>query len=281
MIELYKEREKYKVAVVQETLISWIEEAVTSMTWGGSKNEASRTLNMEVLKVEGKTDFPNGSFVVVYNAADEELMRYIITKKSKTRSSTTIKYTARDIRWWLTRSKMDKKFENMTASEIFQSLCKTLGINTGTVEDTGVKFSVLHFLKKTPWDMIITALTETRKQSGKRYTTRIKNGNLELIEKLNQTAQWVIEEGVNLIDASYDESIESTYTQVKVVGKDSKGNEISAVQKNEEAQKLYGIMQEYIGQSDKVTQAEVNAMRPKAERIICAAKKRFHQNLRN
>lgn len=34
MIELYKEREKYKVAVVQETLISWIEEAVTSMTWG-------------------------------------------------------------------------------------------------------------------------------------------------------------------------------------------------------------------------------------------------------
>lgn len=223
--------------------------------------------------MEGKTDFPNGSFVVVYNAADEELMRYIITKKSKTRSSTTIKYTARDIRWWLTRSKMDKKFENMTASEIFQSLCKTLGINTGTVEDTGVKFSVLHFLKKTPWDMIITALTETRKQSGKRYTTRIKNGNLELIEKLNQTAQWVIEEGVNLIDASYDESIESTYTQVKVVGKDSKGNEISAVQKNEEAQKLYGIMQEYIGQSDKVTQAEVNAIAAQKLKELSALQK--------
>lgn len=260
MIELYKEREKYKVAVIQETLISWIEEAVTSMTWGGSKNEASRTLNMEVLKVDGKTDFPNGSFVVIYNTADEELMRYIITKKSRTRSSMTIKYTARDIRWWLTRSKMDKKFENMTASEIFMNLCKTLGINTGIVEDTGVKFSVLHFLKKTPWDMIIIALIETRKRSGKKYTTRIKNGNLELIEKLNQTTQWVIEEGVNLIDASYDESIESTYTQVKVVGKDSKGKEISAIQKNEEAQKLYGVMQEYISQTDKVTQAEVNAI---------------------
>lgn len=260
MIELYKERETYKVAIVQETLISWIEEAVISMTWGGSKNEASRTLDMEVLKVEGKTDFPNGSFVVIYNAADEELMRYIIIKKNKTRSSTTIKYTARDIRWWLTRSKMDKKFENMTASEIFLNLCKTLGISTGTVEDTEVKFSVLHFLKKTPWDMIITALTETRKLNGKKYTTRIKNGNLELVEKLHQTAQWIIEEGVNLLDASYDESIENTYTQVKVVGKDSNGNEISVVQKNEEAQKLYGIMQEYINQSDKVTQAEINAI---------------------
>lgn len=260
MKELYKEREKYKVAVIQENLISWIEEAVTTLTWGGSKDEASRTLNLEVTKVNGKTDFPNGSAIVIYDIADQELMRYIITKKSKTRSSTAIKYTARDIRWWLTRSKMDKKFENMTASEIVSNLCKSLGISTGTIEDTGVKFSVLHFIKKSPWDMIVIALTETRKQSGKRYTTRVRNGNLELIEKCNQTVQWVIEEGANLLDASYDESIESTYTQVKVVGKDSKGNEISAIQKNEEAQKLYGVMQEYISQSDKMTQAEVNAI---------------------
>ena len=48
--------------------------------------------------------------------------------------------------------------------------------------------------------MIITALTETRKQSGKKFVTRVKNGNLELIEKLTQTVQWVIEEGVNLLD---------------------------------------------------------------------------------
>ena len=260
MKELYKEREKYKVAVIQENLISWIEEAVATMTWGGSKDEASRTLNLEVTKVNGKTDFPNGSAIVIYDLADQELMRYIITKKSKTRSSTAIKYTARDIRWWLTRSKMDKKFENMTASEIISGLCKSLEISTGTIEDTGVKFSVLHFIKKSPWDMIVIALTETRKQSGKRYTTRVKNGNLELIEKCKQTVQWVIEEGANLLDASYDESIESTYTQVKVVGKNSKGNEISAIQKNEEAQKLYGVMQEYISQSDKMTQAEVNAI---------------------
>ena len=129
--ELYKEKQKYKIAVIQETLIFWIEEAVTSMTWGGSKNEASRTLTLEVVKVNGKTDFSNGSSIIVYDAVtDQELMRYIITKKDKTRSSTTIKYTARDIRWWLTKSKMDKKFENMTASEIFSNLCKTLGINT-------------------------------------------------------------------------------------------------------------------------------------------------------
>lgn len=155
---------------------------------------------------------------------------------------------------------MDRKFENMTASEIFLSLCKTLGINIGTVEDTEVRFSTLHFIKKSPWDMMIIALTETRKRSGKRFTTRINDGKLELVEKVSQTVQWVIEDGENLLDSSYSESIENTYTQVKVVGKNSSGKEISTIQKNEEAQKLYGVMQEYIEQSDKVTQAEINAI---------------------
>lgn len=229
------------------------------MAWSGSKNEASRTLNLECLKVDGKTDFPAGSVVIVYMAdTDKELMRYIITKVGKTRSSTTLKYTCRDIRWWLTRSKMDKKFENMTASAIFQDLCKSLGIDTGEIQDTAIVFEALHFVKKTPWDMIITALTETRKRNGKKYTTRVTEGKLELVEKLTQTRQWVIEEGVNLIDATYEESIESMYTQVKVAGKDKKGNEITAVAKDDEAQKLYGIMQEYIEQSEELTQAAAN-----------------------
>lgn len=258
-MELYKIREKYKIAVLQVNLTSWIEEAVTSMSWSGSKSEASRTLNFECLKVEGKTDFPNGSVVIVYDSStDKELMRYIITKKNKTRSSTTIKYTCRDIRWWLTRSKMDKKFENMTASAIFQDLCKTLGIDMGEVQDTTIVFEALHFIKKTPWDMIVTSLTETRKKSGRKFTTKVTEGKLELVEKLTQTRRWVIEEGVNLLDATYEESIESMYTQVKVAGKDKKGNEVTAVAKDEEAQKLYGIMQEYVDQSEELTQAAAN-----------------------
>ncbi len=253
-------KEQYKIAVIQETLTSWIEEAVVTMAWSGNKQEASRTLTLEVVKVKEKTEFSIGSSIIIYDGDDKELMRYIITKKDKTRNNNTIKYMARDIRWWLTRSTMDKKFENMTASEIFISLCKMLEIPTGLVTDTKVKFSVLHFVKKTPWDIIITALTETRKRSGKRFIVRVKNGKLELIEKATQTMQWVIEEGKNLLDASYSESIESTYTQVQVVGKDAKGKEISIVKKDVAAQKKYGVMQQYISQSDKVTQAEVNSI---------------------
>lgn len=168
---------------------------------------------------------------------------------------------------------MDKKFENMTASDIFSSLCKVLGIDIGLVENTGVKFSSLYFENKSPWDMIIIALTETRKRNGRKFTTRVRNGKLELIEKVKQVSKWVIEERINLLDATYEESIESMYTQVKVSGKDSKGKTITTVKKNENAQKLYGVMQEYISQGDKTNQEEINQITAQKLKELSALQK--------
>lgn len=259
MIKLWEEKDKYKISVLQPKLTTWIEGAVPSFSHSGSKEQASRTMQFECVKADGKTDFPVGSVVVIYSASNNsEIMRYTITKKNKQRKSTTIKYTARDIRWWLTRSKIDKKYENMTAGGIFKDLCNSLGIPIGSVANTGIKFNVLHFIKKSPWDILITALTETRKRGGGKFVTKIEGGKLSLVKKVEQAKKWVIEEGVNLIDATYEESMEEMYTQVKVEGKDSGGKSITAVKSNAAMQKTYGIMQEYITQSDKSTQADLN-----------------------
>lgn len=274
MIKLSDEKAKYKIAVLQPKLTTWIEEAVQSFSHNGSKEQASRTLQFECTKVDGKTDFPIGSVVIIYSAStDKEIMRYTITKKDKQRKSTSIKYTARDIRWWLTRSKVDKKYENMTASGIFKDLCNSLGIPAGEVTDTGEKFTVLHFIKKTPWDILITALTETRKRSGGKFVTRVDGGNLSLVNKVEQAKKWVIEEGVNLIDATYVESMEEMYTQVKVEGKNSSGKTITAVRADPDMQQKYGIMQEYISQSDEVTQDELNKIAAQQLKDLAVLKK--------
>lgn len=255
------EEGKYKIAIIQEEHTYFIENAVTTMSWNGNKSEASRTLNLEVLIVGNKTDFEIGSVIIIYSTATKkELMRYIIIKKVKNGKAITIKYMARDIRWWLTKNKMDKKFENMTASEIFLNLCKILEIETGRIDDTKVKFSSLYFTGKTAWDIIITALTETRKLTGKKFITKIENGKIELVEKLTQTSKVILEEGRNLLESNYEKSIENIYTQVSVSGKTESGNTITAVKKNEEKQKKYGIIQEYISQNDKVTQIEINTI---------------------
>lgn len=274
MIKLSEEKDKYKIAVLQPKLTTWIEEAVQSFSHNGSKEQASRTLQFECTKVNGKTDFPTGSVVIIYSASNnKEIMRYTITKKNKQRKSTSIKYTARDIRWWLTRSSIDKKYENMTASDIFRDLCNSLGIPIGNVADTREKFSVLHFIKKTPWDILITALTETRKRSGEKFVTKVEGGKLSLVKKVEQAKRWVIEEGVNLLDATYEESMEEMYTQVKVEGKDSNGNTITAVRGNAAMQEKYGIMQEYISQSDEVTQDELNKIAAQQLKELAVLKK--------
>lgn len=251
---------KYKVAVIYNGSTAWIEQAVTSMSWSGSRSEASRTLSLECVKVNGKTDFPAGSIVAVYTAGGSELMRYIIIKKSKARSSTTIKYTCRDMRWWLLKNKVDKKYENMTAAEVFVELCVSLGISVGAVEDTEIRFPVLHFIKKTPWDIIITALTETRKLNGRKFVVKAMGGSLGLVEKKSQVHKWIIEEGVNLLDTDYEESIEDTYTQVVVNGKDKAGNMLTSVASNGGMQSSYGVMQEIIDQQEATTQAELNTI---------------------
>lgn len=257
MIKIWEERNKYKLKVLYERRELWIEEAVTNFSHSGSKEQASRTLTLNCVKSDGATDFPIGSLIIIYSNS-KELMRYIITKKNKQRSGTTIKYTCRDIRWWLTRSKIDKKFENKTASDIFKELCKICGIPIGEVANTKVKFKTLHFLKKTPWDILITALTETRKRTGEKFVTKIEKGKMCLVRKKDQVQKWVIEEGVNLIESEYEESMEEMYTKIKVEGKTKKGKTITSVKSNTTMQKKYGMMQEYISQSDSVTQEELN-----------------------
>lgn len=272
MIKVWEERNKYKLKVLYGKKELWIEEAVTDFSHSGSKEQASRTMTLNCAKSGGNTDFPIGSLVVIY-LNSKELMRYIITKKNIKRSGTTIKYTCRDIRWWMTRSKIDKKFENKSASDIFKELCKICDIPMGEVEDTEFKFKTLHFLKKSPWDILITALTETRKRTGEKFITKVERGRLCLVKKSKQVRKWVIEESVNLIDSEYEESMEDMYTKVKVEGKTKKGKTITSIKSNAAMQKQYGIMQEYISQSDSTTQEEINKIATQQLKELAKLKK--------
>lgn len=53
----------------------------------------------------------------------------------------------------------------------------------------------------------------------------------------------MLENGVNVLDASYSQSIEETKTQIKVVGGDAAKKEISAAAKDGELIRRFGVMQ--------------------------------------
>lgn len=264
MIDLFQKEFTYTVGVSVGEKIVCIEDTVESITWGGSINTAARYFKPSCRYFEGKNDFAPGRMCVLHSLVDDEkeLFRGFVVGRGKKSSNHTITYSAYDCRWYLTKNKHDKIYRNMTATEIIIDICKTYGVPYDEAEmvDTSVRLSSIHIINKTLWDTVLMVLTETTKQTGIKYTTKVKNGKLILVEKQTQIKKIVIEQGVNLIESSFEDSIENLYTQVYVTGKDKNGNAISAVAVNEEAQSAYGIMQEYISQSEESTTAELNTI---------------------
>lgn len=264
VIDLFQKEFVYSVGIYSGNKIVCVEDTVSSISWGGSRNTAARHLNITCKNYESKNDFPPGRLCVLHSLVDEEkeLFRGFVVGRGKKSSDHSINYTAYDCRWYLIKNKHDNIYRNMTATEIVIDICKTFGIpyDESNFVDTGIRLSSIHIINKTLWDTVLMVLTETTKQSGIKYTTKVKNGKMILVEKKTQIKKIVIEQGVNLIESTFEDSIENTYTQVYVKGKDKNGKEISAVAVDEEAQSQYGIMQEYISQSEESTTSELNTI---------------------
>jgi len=264
VIDLFNKEFVYTVGIIVNDKVVCIEDTVDSISWGGSINTAARYFKPSCKNFEGKNDFSPGKVCVLHSLVDgeREVFRGFVIGRGKKSAGHTITYSAYDCRWYLTRSKHDKIYRNMTATEIIIDICKSYGIpyNENEMVDTSVRLSSIHIINKTLWDTVLMALTETTKQSGIKYATKVKNGKLILVEKKTQIKKIVIEQGVNLIESTFEDSMESMYTQVYVTGKDKNGKAISTVAVNEEAQASYGVMQEYISQSEECTTAELNAI---------------------
>jgi hypothetical protein len=218
---------------------------VQSVEWSGDVMQACRTLNVTLTNtldgIKRLFTFEKGREIRFYNAG-VELFRGVIFA-DEISSDGTHSITAYDENIYLTKSIDSRKFVKMKASDIVKRLCSDFGIPVGSIADTGYVIPKLILRDKTLYDMIITALTETKKHTGRRFILLNKGGKLVLQERKAQVTQFVIENGVNIISARYSQSIEDLKTQVKVVGGDDEKNPIVATVKNDALIKKFGIMQ--------------------------------------
>lgn len=150
--------------------------------------------------------------------------------------------TAYDSNIYLAKSYDSRIFTNKKASDIIKMFAQDFGIPIGSIVDTGFVIPYLKFQNTTLFDMIATALTITRKQTGKRYFVGNDNGKLVLKEGAAATTRYVFKDGENLISASYSRSIEDVKTQVKVIG-GAKGKETVILARDDAARNKYGVLQ--------------------------------------
>lgn len=164
--------------------------------------------------------------------------------------------TAYDPNIYLVKSNDIRKFTNMKASDIVKKLAKDFGIPTGTITNTGYVIPRLIFRDKSLFDMILTALTLTRKQTGKRFFIGNDNGKLTLKSPADSKNRFVLQAGSNLTGASYSRSIEDTKTQIKVTGGNKK-KPITSVVNNTSLRNKFGVLQHVEEMDEKATASQV------------------------
>lgn len=234
---------------------------VKSLSWSGDIKQAARKLVVEISNTgdlrELYTRFEKGGELRLVLNEKQELFRGVLFA-DQINSKGQMTLTAYDENIYLTKSKDTKIFRNQSASAVVKRLCNEFSIPVGEIHDTGYVIPKLVFRDKTLFEMMVMALTETRKQNGESFLITSREGKLQLLARKEQEGKWVLENGVNLIDASYSQSIEETRTQIKVVGGDAKKKELSVSAKDGELIKRFGIMQHLEKPEQGMTQSQMD-----------------------
>lgn len=222
----------------------YIEPLVKAAVWSGDVAQPHRTLKLTLNNtLDGEEQAVNievGKELRFY-ADSVGLFRGIIFEYSITdRGDATV--LAYDENVYLTKNADTRKFVGMTASAIVKEICKAFEIPAGTIANTRYVIPKLILRNMTLWDMIVTALTQTRKQNGDKFTVYSREGKLFLREKKDSAVRWMLEDGVNIISANRTRSIEDMRTAVKVIGGDDEKPLVATAKDSAMATK-YGLMQ--------------------------------------
>lgn len=223
-----------------------LDPVIKSVKWSGDLKQASRKMIVELSNSgdlrETYFKLRKGGELRLMDDGGRELFRGVIFADSID-SRGQMSLTAYDENIYLTKNKDTKIFRNQTAAAIVKKLCSEFGIPAGDIHDTGFVIPKLVLRDKTLYEMMIIALTESWKQTGEAFVLTSREGKLQLLARKEQKVKWVLENGVNVLSASYSQSIEELRTQIKVVGDDNAKKELTANAKSSELIKLYGVMQ--------------------------------------
>jgi cell wall-associated NlpC family hydrolase len=237
----------------------YLDDFVKSIVWSGDVTQAARRLDVELnATINGDArlyPLENGKEIRFYNGKTELFRGFIFTNEIDTDGQARI--TAYDEAIYLVKNVDTRVYRKMTASAIIRKLCAEFGIATGTIVDTGYVIPKMILRKKTLWDMILMALTETRKQTGKRFFVYAAEGKLHVVQRKDQVVRWVIERGNNMISGTRVLSIEDLRNNITVIGGED-ANPISSNARNADSIKKYGMMKHIERMDTDVTKSQTD-----------------------
>lgn len=230
---------------------------VQSVEWSGEKLAAPRTLTATILSTQRglhQKQPVNLGNQLIFRWKGEELFRGTIFARDRTRDG-SLTLTAHDELIYLTQNTDSYVFTGKTLGEVVRRICTDFEIPIGTIADTPHRFSRT-FEGQSLFDIILTFLSLTYKQTGVKYYIYASKGKVNLVKRVDLAQKWVIEDGANLIGYSFAESLDDTATRVKLVAGEAK-NTITAKVDAEWLQQFYGVLQHYEQVTETLNKAQL------------------------
>lgn len=221
-----------------------VAQLAASITTAGSEKECARTLTADIVQSPTDSNIPTVAISVgaaARFAADGQDFSGIVTSVSRSTASSAVTVTAKDMGLYLKRNKIVQKIKGMTAEAAAAAICGQYGIGVGSLAPTGYTFD-RYFMGVTLYDAIMTGYALAAAQNGRAYMLRMRGSSVEIIEKGAMLAG-VVEEGSNLMEASYSETGDSIVSQVAIY--DKQGN----LKQTVTGDMTLGVMQEIIIES--------------------------------
>ncbi|MNU66646.1 phage late control protein GPD [compost metagenome] len=251
----------WSIVYIESGVQTFLDPIVKSVRWSGDSKQASRKLVVELSNtadMRSRLQLPEkGNELRLMMGEKKELFRGVIFADSIDAEG-QMSLTAYDENIYLTKNKDTKIFRNMKASAVVKKLCSEFAVDTGEIKDTGFVIPKLVFRDKTLFEMMVMAITETRKQTGEQFYLTSREGKLHLLPRKEQEVKWVLENGVNILGASYSQSIEEMKTQIKVAGGDNKKKEMTASAKDAELIRRFGTMQHVEKPDQSMTKSQMD-----------------------
>ena len=186
----------------------------------------------------------------------EELGRFVVWEKTRnSRTDAVLSISFKDIMAYLHNSEDDwlfqkdpkkKAYKNgWTAKQITEYVCKRYGIPLNTrkkwvtrkVKDKKTKKLVNRRVQVTEsdlpeckhrnplvkisggsvYELLLKVWTEERKVTGNKFIIRVENDRLKIIRKREQPVLWAVQEGDNIINTTFTDSLEGMATAVTVM----------------------------------------------------------------
>ena len=228
------------------TYVRDITQAVASVSWGGSVSQAARTAEVAVINAPDDTNVESlrlgigaGDAIKLYGGGS--LIFYGEVQRARKESgSGAVAYDCCDLLNHMLKSTGIYNFSDTTAERVAKKVCADAGIKTGSIAGTKAAIKKMIVDGDTLYYIIMKAYKKAARQTGQKYICRMDGDKLSVAVKGTKVTGFMLAEGYNITNVSYEETIDNMVNVVKIY--DEKGVQVGEVKKGEWAEK-YGIYQ--------------------------------------